>query len=136
MAELTFVNGRPAIDTDQGKLVLDSGTGVAILYAASAERSGARAITASGSAPVSETREMNVHVAGRRYSVVAAAVSRASIGQDVREDGLLPAKVFRAVFVRNSARYVVLDPKQCSPASSNQLLRPINRQKEIENEKD
>ena len=114
--DLSLVDGLPAVDTDKGKLVLDSGTDVAIFYAASAEQSGARLITASGSSPISRARDRNIRVAGRSYSPVTASVPR-PLTQDLRGDGLLPASVFRAVYVSNSAKYLVLDPRHVQPSA-------------------
>jgi len=112
---LNLVHSRPVVETDKGMLVLDSGSEVAILYAAWPEGSGTRFITASGSASGLEVREVRVQVAGRSYSTRAAAVPRAFSGQDVREDGLLPVSIFRTVYVSNSGKYVVLDPQSVQP---------------------
>jgi hypothetical protein len=96
----------PAVETDKGRMVLDSGAVTAILYATSIERSGTRVVTASGSAPVSEPRELRFRVAGHAYSTAAVAVPRVS----TQEDGILPASLFHSVYVSNSGRFLILDP--------------------------
>ena len=103
---MDLVAGRPAIDTDRGRLVLDSGTGTAILFATTPSASRTRIVTAAGSGAASAVRNLKIRVAGRSYSVAAAYVSRST----PLEDGLLPASTFRAVYVSNSGRYIVLEP--------------------------
>jgi predicted aspartyl protease len=105
-AAMDLVAGRPAIDTDRGRLVLDSGTGTAILFATTPSASRTRIVTAAGSGAASAVRNLKIRVAGRSYSVAAAYVSRST----PLEDGLLPASTFRAVYVSNSGRYIVLEP--------------------------
>jgi hypothetical protein len=102
----TLVEGRPAVETDWGKLVLDSGTATAILYADSTGKSGGRVVTASGRAVVSETHDLRLRVGGRAYSTVAASAPREAL----EEDGIVPASLFHAVYVSNSGRYLVLNP--------------------------
>lgn len=103
---LHLSDGRPALETDKGRLVLDSGTGIAILYAAAIERPEGRVTTASGSGRLLEKRELKFRVGGHAYSTLAAAVS----GVSLREDGLLPASLFHSVYVSNSGKFLVLDP--------------------------
>lgn len=107
---LDLSSGRPRLDTDKGRLILDSGAEIAILYGGSINRTGSRVLTASGSAPVSEARDLRFRVAGQQYSTVAAAIPRASS----EEDGVVPASVFRAVYVSNSGKFVVLNPSKPS----------------------
>ncbi len=102
----TSVDGRPALQTDRGKLVLDSGTGMAILYSDSALEPGGRVVTASGATSISETREFRFQVAGRSYATSAAFAPRGGL----REEGIVPASLFRAVYVSNSGKYLILNP--------------------------
>ena len=104
--DFTLAEGRPAVETDWGKLVLDSSTAVAILYADSTGKSGGRVVTASGSAAVPETRNLRLRVGGHGYSMVAVSAHRDSL----EEDGIVPASLFHAVYVSNSGRYLVLNP--------------------------
>ena len=103
---LNRIDGRPALETDKGKLVLDSGTEIAILYTASVERAEGCGATASGSTRVSQARDFKFRVAGHAYSTLAAAVS----GVSLQEDGVLPASIFHSVYVSNSGNFLVLDP--------------------------
>jgi hypothetical protein len=126
---LELVAGRPALDTDRGRLVLDSGTDTAILFATTPPTSGTQIMTASGGGAASVVRTLKVRVAGRSYSVAAAYVPR-STGL---EDGFLPASTFRAVYVSNSERYIVFEPSTptARPAPANEtrptiILRVVN----------
>ncbi len=103
---LNLVDGRPTVETDRGKLVLDSGTESAILFGSGGAGQGGRMVTASGSAAVSAVQRLKVRIAGREYVTSAASVARVS----PQEDGLLPASLFHAVYVSNSEKYLVLDP--------------------------
>ncbi|HKD09501.1 MAG TPA: retropepsin-like aspartic protease [Bryobacteraceae bacterium] len=91
-----LIDGRPAIKTDKGQLVIDSGTRAAILYSASRE-SGAAA---------TETRALRFRAGGQSWSTTAILAPRGSFV----EDGLVPATLFRSVYVSNSEKFVVLDP--------------------------
>src|ERR1039458_8023644 len=57
-AVMNLVDGRPTVETDRGKLVLDSGTETAILFGASSTGSARRIATASGSASVSAVQNL------------------------------------------------------------------------------
>src|ERR1017187_8785304 len=105
-AVMNLVDGRPTVETDRGKLVLDSGTETAILFGASSTGSARRIVTGSGSASVSAVQNLRLRIAGRVYATAAASLPRVS----PQEDGLLPASLFHAVYVSNSGKYLVLDP--------------------------
>src|ERR1039458_6524067 len=105
-AVMNLVDGCPTVETDRGKLVLDSGTETAILFGASSTGSARRIVTASGSASVSAVQNLRLRIAGRVYATAAASLPRVS----PQEDGLLPASLFNAVYVSNSGKYLVLDP--------------------------
>jgi hypothetical protein len=102
----TLVDGRPAVETDRGKLVVDSGTATAIVYANSTGSSDGRVVTNSGSVASSAARDLKFQLGGHSYSTVAAFAPRGGL----REDGIVPASLFHAVYVSNSGRYLVLNP--------------------------
>jgi predicted aspartyl protease len=105
---LETIDGRPAIETSEGKLVLDSGTDTTILFRASRSAPDGRVLTASGSTAAGAVQGLRLRIAGREYQPArAASLPRASMG----EDGELPASLFHAVFVSNSSKYVILDPR-------------------------
>jgi len=103
---LNLIDRRPAIETDRGTLVIDSGSAVAILYADPAGRSGERVFTAAGSGVVSRTWDLKLRLAGRAYNIIAATVPHGSM----REAGVLPASLFHSIYVSNSGKFLVLDP--------------------------
>ncbi len=100
------VAGRPVIDTNHGRLVLDSGSDAAIVYRGFQGNGAARVTTHSGSASASMIAGFRVRIGGREYRPSkAAAVAGASPGTD----GILPANVFGSLFVSNSGGFVILD---------------------------
>ncbi len=101
------IDGRPAIETSEGKMVLDSGTDIAILFRAPSSAAAGRVVTGAGSASASLIQRLRVKIAGQEYRPAkAASVPRAA----VREDGEIPASLFHAVFFSNSGKYAILDP--------------------------
>ncbi len=98
-------HGRPAIETDRGRLVIDSGTEMAILFGGAAAAIG-RVWTAFRSAPGAGTQHLKYRIEGRVYGAPTAALPRVS----AEEDGLLPASLFRGLYVSNSGRYMILEP--------------------------
>lgn len=101
------IDGRPAIETSEGKLVLDSGTDTTILFRAPSADPDGRIRTATGPASVSAVQNLRLRIAGREYHPASAAsIPKASLG----EDGELPASLFHAVFFSNSGGYAILDP--------------------------
>jgi hypothetical protein len=105
LTDLLTMDGLPIIVTDKGKLILDSGAETAILFASSTGESGGRALTVSGSAAASNTCRLKFRVAGHPYSTAAALLPRTSL----REDGVLPASLFRRVYVSNSTGQIGLE---------------------------
>jgi hypothetical protein len=79
---------------------------MAILYVDSNPKSGEKVVTASGVVSLSEARDLRFQVDGHRYSTVAAFAPRGSL----REDGIVPASLFHAVYVSNSGKYLILNP--------------------------
>jgi aspartyl protease len=107
-------DGRPTIETSEGKLVLDSGTDTTILFRESSSAPGGRVRTASGSASVSMVQSLRLRIAGCDYRpAIAASLPRVSLG----EDGLLPASLFHAVYIGNSGKYAILNPRVDSAAA-------------------
>jgi hypothetical protein len=103
------IDGRPAIETSEGKLVIDSGTNVTILYRSPMAHDGSRASTlwtASGQTLIARMQNLRLRIAGHEYH--ARAVSTLS---SLTEKGVISATIFHAVFVSNSAKYVILDPE-------------------------
>jgi hypothetical protein len=102
------INGCPVIETSEGKLVLDSAANSTILHRSSPpSMDGSIIRTASGTASVSTIQGLRLKIGGREYHPTnAAAIPRALL----KGDGLLPASLFRAVYIDNSSKYVILDP--------------------------
>ena len=100
---------RMLVPTNQGELVLDSGTAVLTLFR---EASTPRAATILGSsglaAMVSVGLAPDLIIAGHRYRPANAAFGLSSPGAE----GLLPASLLQAVFISNAERYVALEPKR------------------------
>ncbi len=99
------IDGRPAIETSQGRLVLDSGTDIAVMLSGG---TGMRRTvrTAAGDAEVTAIDGLQLRIAGRTWRCHQAVSARKTRGG---EDGLLPASLFHAIFVSNSGGYAVLD---------------------------
>jgi hypothetical protein len=103
------VNGRMAISTSSGDLVLDSGTEALILFHAPAPAAPGSAIqTAVGAGAVPMVRGATVRIGERAYHPAMAAVAADAGSQ---EDGLLPASLFGSIFISNSAHYVIAEPR-------------------------
>lgn len=102
------IDGCPVIETSEGNLVLDSGANVTVLYRARVPVSDGPTIrTASGAAAVARIENLRLGIAGRHYHPASAvSIPRALL----KGDGLLPVSLFRAIFISNSSKYVVLDP--------------------------
>jgi hypothetical protein len=105
-----LVDGRMALSTSLGELVLDSGTDSLILFRSSAHPATRKLLAASGkTTKVSMERMSELRIGGRAYHLAKAAVELQS---GAHEAGLLPASLFRALFISNSEGYVVVDPGQ------------------------
>jgi hypothetical protein len=107
-----LIDGRMAVATSQGELVLDSGTDTLILFRSSSQSAAAQIRTASNlveSVAVRRARELRIgdHLYHPANAVFCAPCSS---GRSTREDGLLPASLFHAIFISNSGGYVLLDP--------------------------
>jgi hypothetical protein len=108
--------GRMVVSTSEGGLVLDSGTDTLFLYRASPRPANAMTMGSSGlkaAASMQILRELRI---GKRVYHPSNAVCRPV--PEAPEAGLLPASLFHAVFVSNSAGYVVFDPARRSKGGS------------------
>jgi hypothetical protein len=100
------VAGRPALETSLGDLILDSGVNRLMLFHADALALTHRLFTMSGSTMVGMVPS-RLAIGGRVFwSGDAVAVARPAEGQTI---GLLPASMFKTVYVSNSGGYVMLE---------------------------
>jgi spore maturation protein SpmB len=104
-----MIDGRMAIQTSYGDLVLDSGTQALVLFHTPASSApGGTIRTASGPAAVSMVQAVRVRIGARSYRPAMAAVAA---NPAAPEDGLLPASLFGSIFVSNAAHYVIAGPR-------------------------
>jgi hypothetical protein len=99
--------GRILLPTNLGRLALDSGTGILILFD-NPRGGGLEARTLSGVTAASSTAPQRVEIAGYRLRSTPAATVARPVG--IYEAGLLPIIAFNAIYVSNSGKYVILDP--------------------------
>jgi aspartyl protease len=101
-----WIQGRMAIPTNFGDLVLDSGSDTLTLFRTSSTRRWAQLRGSSGAtASVSVTAAPLLLIGGRQFRPPIAVISSASFSS---EGGLLPASLFQAIFICNSEGYVVI----------------------------
>lgn len=104
-----LIFGRMALSTSVGELILDSGAEMVFLFHKSPRAATARVLAASGmAAPISFDNSPEVNIGGRIYQPAQAAFHSVP---EAEESGLLPLNLFDAVFISNSKRYVVLNPR-------------------------
>lgn len=104
-----LIFGRMAVPTTLGTLLLDSGAEMLTLFRQSPRPSNAQLMGTSGlDAFVSVQAAPKVGIGDRCYRP-ARAVYRAVPASEAA--GLLPANLFRAIFICNSKGYVVFDPQ-------------------------
>jgi hypothetical protein len=116
-----LVYGRMAVYTSLGELVLDSGTDSLILFRSPANPASDRIRSASGLlAPVSTEPARELRIGDRIFHVISTTVGSSA----TREAGLLPASLFHAVFISNSAGYVVVDPAISQSATASRPRSP------------
>jgi predicted aspartyl protease len=104
-AEFQRVAGRPVVTTNLGPLVLDSGASWVTLFGVNAPARTREMVTLTGSTKVG-TVAREVTIGGRtlwRGDAIAIPPS-----PETQTAGLLPMKLFRAVYVCNSEGYLVL----------------------------
>jgi hypothetical protein len=103
-----LVDGRMALSTSLGELVLDSGTDSLILFRSAVQPATGQIRGSSGeTAAASLERLSELRIGGRVYRLAKTAVEPQP---GAHEAGLLPASLFRALFISNSGGYVVVDP--------------------------
>ena len=106
-AEFRMLDGRPAVFSSLGWLVLDSGADRLILFDAASAKNAYTMRTATGFLATGTIQTKPLVIEGRSIPHrEAVAVPRQS---GVSEDRLLPASLFHAVYVNNSKGYVILD---------------------------
>lgn len=99
------VAGRPALATNFGRLVLDSGSDTLVLFhnggagPALPGISAASGFAAAGSG-------LWLRIGGRSYRPGRAV---AASNPEAAEDGLLPLSLFKAVYISNSGHYIVCE---------------------------
>jgi hypothetical protein len=105
-AELELISGRPAVFTSLGRLVIDSGADRVILFS---QRRGVAAMvrTAGGVAAAGRGSRAPFFIEGRAFR--ADEIFALGRPAHMKEDGLLPANLFAAIYFCNSGRYLVLE---------------------------
>ena len=104
-----MIHGRIAVPTNLGELILDSGAECMLLFRFSSQPAQASIVTSDGSLITVSTQSGRVLQIGNRLYRIDKANFAAVPGAE--EAGLLPATIFRAIYVSNSGRYLLLDPK-------------------------
>lgn len=103
------VYGCMTLPTSLGDLMLDSGIDTLFLFRESSRPPTAHVSSATGlNANVSLEAVPELRIGDRRYHPVHAAVQYVA---EAPEAGLLPASLFRAIFISNSEGYVVFNPE-------------------------
>ena len=92
------------VSTSEGPLILDSGTDAVILFRDSSGAGHQRIATANGFAAATPVESLKIRVGDRDYHPRKSAILPSANG---RADGLLPASLFRAIYVSNSERYII-----------------------------
>jgi hypothetical protein len=105
---LRVLHGVPAVSTSLGALLLDSGAGQLVLFGMDPGDRAHRMELVSGSTDAGVRVAAPLIIDGRRVQYGAAVTVPRKI-QAVDAAGLLPAGLFRAVYVCNSGGYMILD---------------------------
>jgi hypothetical protein len=109
-ARFKMINGRPAVSTSLGDMILDSGAAALVLIGVKADTSyGSRAEmrTTAGSQQIGMVHSRPLIIEGRKiWQGEAVTLPGPS---DPGVDGLLPVRLFKAIYVSNSEGYVVFD---------------------------
>jgi hypothetical protein len=102
-----WINARPAISTSLGLLILDSGATRVVLFGIEAHIKTHNMRTISGSQDISIINSKPLRLEGRTIwqGEALAILHREEAGVA----GLLPVSLFKAIYVCNSERYVVLN---------------------------
>jgi hypothetical protein len=106
--EFHMTHGLPAVPTSLGSLLLDSGAGQVVLFGVGAESRGQGVVTVSGNTMVGKFSGKPLAVGGRNVSY-GEALTIPRKNEDVDAVGILPARLFKTVYVCNTEGYVVLN---------------------------
>jgi hypothetical protein len=105
---LRIVDGLMAVPTSQGDLVLDSGADTLFLFRESSHAPSSQIRADSGAtSAVSIEKVYGLQIGERLYHPAGAIFHPVPAATHA---GLLPANLFHAIFICNSAGYVVFDP--------------------------
>jgi hypothetical protein len=105
-----MINGRLAVSTRLGDLILDSGTARFVLYgvkphSSSGERREWRTVAGSQQGDMFYVKSLTIECQTIRLGETAAISNRDETGVD----GLLPLRLFKALYVCNSEGYIIFD---------------------------
>jgi hypothetical protein len=104
--EFTTFEGRPAVETNLGWLVVDSGTNAVVRFRTHGDRPARPVTTLTGTTNMGLVRT-TLYIGRRRVwrgEAVAVPDATHSAG-----DGLMPVTLFKSVYVSNSEGYVVFE---------------------------
>ena len=107
--KVRLLEGRMVMPTSLGDLVLDSGTDSLVLFRAPSGGSAQVLRTNAGSITVTDAGRTPLRVGGKQYWLASAVFAPAP---SPGADGLLPARLFHAIYVSNSGGYVIPDPQK------------------------
>jgi hypothetical protein len=106
--EFRMLDGCPAVFTSLGWLVLDSGTDWLVLFdGGGAAKRAYKMHTATGFLETGSIHTKPLVIEGRTFAHREALTAPRQSGAS--EDGLLPASLFRAVYVCNTEGYLILE---------------------------
>lgn len=104
--DFTLVDGRPAVDTSLGRLILDSGADAVVRFNVSGGAMLRQVTTLTGTTSVGMIRS-RLLIDGRAVWTGDAVAAPMQAGAGA--DGLLPVTLFERVYVSNSEGYLILD---------------------------
>lgn len=106
---IRMIEGRIAVSTSLGYLVLDSGAETVLVFRLSPSPTSGGVVTAEGSfLRVSTQIGRALQIGDRMYLLEKANYAQVN---GAEENGLLPASMFHAIYVCNSKGYLLIDPK-------------------------
>ena len=116
--KLRTIDGLPSVFTNLGWLVLDSGADHLVLFGGEPTKATHLLRTASGFMKVGLSRPKSLIIEAQAIArTESVAVPRRDGSQ---ADGLLPARLFRSIYVSNSKGYATLVCSNCIPAKPQQ----------------
>ena len=98
--------GRILLSTNLGRLAVDSGTDTLILFGDSTSADKVEMRTAVGTGVASRVAPQKVMLPGIRIQTTATFIVPRP--QNTVEDGLLPASVLKALYVKNTEKYLIV----------------------------